>query len=83
MFDSVQVCIVLALLDVLKVTIVLMVPLGVFYGSQALGTVRKIQVFLLPLLPPYHVIHTLLMLAPSARLVCSLCLLSPSAHSVC
>jgi len=35
---------VLALFDVIKVSIVLMIPLGIFYGSQALNTIKKIQV---------------------------------------
>ena len=39
-----QVCIVLALFDILKISIVLMLPLGIFYGSQALNTIKKIQV---------------------------------------
>ncbi|XP_067949778.1 ATP-binding cassette sub-family C member 4-like [Watersipora subatra] len=42
-----MICIALALFDILKISIVLMLPLGIFYGSQALNTIKKIQDFLL------------------------------------
>lgn len=46
-FTVQQVCLTLALLDIIRLNMTIMLPLGLFYGSEALTTITSIQEFLL------------------------------------